>query len=144
MLEILVLISLGRSIANKAQEKGRSGVGYIFLLLALWIGGEIFGAILGVVISMAVLGDEEPNMLLAYGGALVGAVIGAVIAFQIVKALPPLHSHRDEYDEYDDRYEYPDDRGGRDRAGDRGRDDDQERDRGRERGQGRDPYRDRY
>src|SRR5262245_15871710 len=136
MLEILILIKLGTNIAAKAREKGRNSVGYVFLLLALWFGGEIFGAIVAAVISVAVLGDAEPNLLLVIAGGLGCAAIGAVIAFQIVKALPSLRSDDyEEYEEYDDRYEYPDDRN---QDAERDRDQDQDQERGRDRRRDRD------
>ncbi len=113
MIEILILINLSKSIAAKAREKGRSGTPFVFLLLALWIGGEVFAAIVAGVLSMVVMGDDEPNLLLVYPAAIAGAVIGAVIAFQIVKAIAPARSH----DDYDDDYERDDrrDRNERDR-----------------------------
>lgn len=96
MLEILILISLGRNIAAQARAKGRSGPAYVFLLLGFWFGGEILGAIAAAVISVAVTGEDEPNMLAMYVAALVTAIIGAVIAFKIVGALPPVETEFDE------------------------------------------------
>jgi membrane associated rhomboid family serine protease len=108
MIEILILISLSKNIAAKAREKGRSGGAFVVLLLALWIGGELFGAILGCVVSLVALDDDEPNMLMCYAGALGGAIVGAVVAFLIVKAIAPTYSRdEDDYERYDrdeDRY----------------------------------------
>ena len=36
MLEILILIALGKRIAAKARDKGRNGTAYVFLLLGMW------------------------------------------------------------------------------------------------------------
>ncbi len=103
MLEILILIGLSKSIAAKANAKGRSGTPFVLMLVGLWIGGEICGAILGVIISVSSNPKAtEPNMVLIYGGALAGAIIGAVISFVIVNSLADL-SRRDDYDDdYDD------------------------------------------
>ncbi|VTR93457.1 Membrane protein OS=Rhodopirellula sallentina SM41 GN=RSSM_01052 PE=4 SV=1 [Gemmata massiliana] len=118
MLEILILISLSKSIAAKAREKGRGGAPFVFLLLALWIGGEIFGGAAGGIISVIALGDDEPNLLLVYPLAIAGAAIGAVIAFQIVKSIAP--AYKGEYEDYaDDDY----DRDRQDRRDRRDRDD---------------------
>ena len=110
MLEILILISLSRNVAAKARAKGRSPAPFVIILLVLWIGGEVFAAIVAAVISTIVLGDAEPNLLLVYPAAILGAVVGAVVAFQIVKAIAPARTYGDyEDDDYDDRRERDDD-----------------------------------
>lgn len=109
MLEIFALISLGKNIAAKARVKGRRGGPFVLLLVVLWFGGEIFGAIVAGVVSMVALGDDEPNILILYLGAIPGAIIGAVVAFQIVKAITPASTRGD----YEDEYDRPD--GDRDR-----------------------------
>lgn len=106
MIEIFALISLGKNIAAKAREKGRSGGPFVLLLVVLWFVGEIFGAIVAGVVAMIALGDDEPNMLILYLGAIPGAIIGAVVAFQIVKAIAPANT-RGEYDD-EDEYDRPD------------------------------------
>src|SRR5262249_16297405 len=75
VLEILILISLGRNIAAQARAKGRSGPAYVFLLLGFWFGGEILGAIAAAVISVAVTGEGEPDKLAMYVTSLVTAII---------------------------------------------------------------------
>jgi hypothetical protein len=82
MLEILLLIYLCKHVGRKLRDKGRSPGMYQFLLVALWFGGEIFGAI----VAVAVLGLEGAG---GYLGALVGAPGGATIAFVIANSLPP-------------------------------------------------------
>ncbi|MBP3953962.1 hypothetical protein J8F10_01420 [Gemmata sp. G18] len=130
MIEILILIRLSKSIAAKAREKGRGGAPFVFLLLALWLGGEVFGTVIGMIISLAVLGDEEPNLLVMYPPAILGAIVGAVVAFQIVKAIAPAHTG--DYDDYerDDRDER---RGRSDRREHDDYDRDERRDRDRDR-----------
>ncbi len=100
MLEIFVIYKLCQKVGEIISEKGRKPIGYQILAAALWIGGEIFGAIFGTVICMAVLDQEEPG-LLVYLFAIIGAICGAGIAYAIAKMVSPLD---DEYqsDGYDD------------------------------------------
>jgi ribose/xylose/arabinose/galactoside ABC-type transport system permease subunit len=80
MIEIIVLIVLGRKLGDMAQERGRSkGWGALVLL---WVLGELIGAVIG----FAVTSDEVAPYLFA----LVGAGIGAGVAYLIVKNLSPL------------------------------------------------------
>jgi hypothetical protein len=88
MLEIPPLRALGKKIADNAGDKGYGPVGFVVLLVGLWFGGELFGAMLGVLLT--------GEVVVGYLFALFGAVVGAVTAFVIVALLP---SERDE-DEY--------------------------------------------
>ena len=80
MIEVIVLFKLVRGLSAMAEKKGRStawgGLGAV-----LWIGGEIFGFILGAVLT----GDDEGGM---YVLGLCGAVAGALTAYLIVLSLP--------------------------------------------------------
>jgi hypothetical protein len=103
VLEILILIGLGKNIASKANAKGRSGTAFVFMLLGLWFGGEIFGAILGVILAMGMDPHAaEPNFFIIWVCALVGAAIGAVIAFAIVNSLADLSRYDDDFDDRED------------------------------------------
>jgi hypothetical protein len=85
VLEILFLVYLCRKLGAILRAKGRSAGGYQFLLVVLWFGGEIFGA----VVTVAVLRmDGAP----AYLGALLGAAGGATLAFVIANSLGPVVS----------------------------------------------------
>jgi hypothetical protein len=84
MLEILLLIFLTRKIGAICEEKGRKAGGYKALTVVLWFGGEIAGAIIGVV---ATSGDGGA---LVYLLALFGAAVGAAISFAIVNSLTPI------------------------------------------------------
>ena len=87
MLEILLLIWLGRKIATMARERGRSSTGYVLMLVGLWVGGEIAGIIVG---SLLVQGRPGEFNGAAYIFALVGAAAGAIASFLIVKSLAPI------------------------------------------------------
>ena len=85
------------------------------MLAGLWIGGEIFGVIVGSVLAAVLTDGEGPGTLLVLASALACAIAGAVIAFQIAKNVPPL----DVDDEFYRGIEYADSQGVRERFGDR-------------------------
>ena len=86
MLEIIVLIFLTRQVGEIVEEKGRRSGWYKALTVVLWIGGEVIGAIVGLVVA-EVTGSGQ---FLMYLCALVGAALGAVLAFVIAKSLSPV------------------------------------------------------
>lgn len=103
MLEIVLLWAMGKKVALIANAKGRSGTPYVFLLLGLWFGGQIGGAILGFVIGIVSNPHEEPSVGLMYVVGLLGAAVGAILTFVIVNSLSPIQTYDDEYDDYDIR-----------------------------------------
>lgn len=80
MLEIILIIAFSRKLSTMAKERGHSGA-WGLLGAGMWIGGEIFGIVLGFL-----LGAEE---LALYGMGIVCALIGVAISFGIVKSLEP-------------------------------------------------------
>lgn len=84
MLEILALTALTRRIGNTVETKGHNSFNYKALAVALWLGGEIVGAILG---AMMTSGNESARCFI-YIMALIGAAVGAVIANTIAENLP--------------------------------------------------------
>ena len=86
MLEVLLLVFLGKRIARMMRNKGRSPVGYVFMLVGLWIGGEILGAFGTAALAV----DSGGPGFLPYIGALAGAALGATTAFAIAAALAPV------------------------------------------------------
>ena len=82
MLEIILVAGLAVWIGKIAKGKGRSGGGYIAMLIGLWIGGEIAGAVIGFSVGLEVYA--------IYGLAILGAIAGAVITFVVVACLSPL------------------------------------------------------
>jgi hypothetical protein len=103
MLEIILVVWLSKKIAATMKDKGRSPAGYVVLFVLLWFGGEIAGAVVGMVITAM----HNPRALDldfnigVYMFALIGAACGAGIAFLIVHTVPPLEQWPD-----DDDYEY--------------------------------------
>jgi hypothetical protein len=90
MLEIFIVFRLCRALGNKLREKERNPLGYQFLLVALWIVGEIMGGIVGFVVGAIANNGDEPSLLFSYGGALLGAACGAGLVFFIAHQLPSL------------------------------------------------------
>jgi uncharacterized protein (TIGR03067 family) len=88
VLEVIILITLGRNIADRARSKGKSGVRAVVLLLVLWFVGEAAGLIAGYLLARLLGGAEWSYPLFCYGliycGALIGAIAGARLAFTIV------------------------------------------------------------
>jgi hypothetical protein len=84
MLEILAVLALmsyvGRIVAKKGYAKGK----YQLMTAGLWIGGEIAGAVIGLLIT----GNYTSPGLGAYVIALIGAAIGAAIAYAHANNLP--------------------------------------------------------
>jgi hypothetical protein len=98
VLEILVLWKLASSLAEKCKAKGHPATGYVCMLIALWIVGEILGFIAGVALNLTTgsAGGEPPVLLFVLFG-YGGAAIGACIAFVIVGSLSD-QRRRLEYD----------------------------------------------
>lgn len=80
MLEIIGMIVFGLKLAAKAREKGRSGV-WGLLGVGMWIGGELFGLVLGALLGLELL------PMMAIGWAC--AIAGAVVSYFIVSSLEP-------------------------------------------------------
>jgi hypothetical protein len=102
MLEIILLIVMGKRLGTILRAKGRRPGGYQFLMVIFWFGGEILGAVVGAGIAFLTHPDvEELPLAPIYLMALVGAILGMVSIFAIAKALrpvePPAADGRDEY-----------------------------------------------
>ena len=80
MLEILLLVWLGRKLAETAKLRGHSGW-WAALGICFWIAGEILGFFLGGMFGL----DTLP----AYPIAMVLAALGAFTAYVVISKLPP-------------------------------------------------------
>ena len=79
MLEILLIIWLGKKLSALAKERGRSGA-WAALGIGFWFFGEIVGFFIGGMLGFEGLG--------AYPIALVLAAMGAGVGYFIVANLP--------------------------------------------------------
>ncbi len=82
MLEIIFLIWFGRKLASIATAKGRAGT-WALLGVGMWVGGEIFGFVLGMLLGLDLGG---------YALALGCAGAGAFVSYGIVSSLEPIES----------------------------------------------------
>jgi membrane protein DedA with SNARE-associated domain len=102
MLEIFIVYRLAKSIGDKVAAKGHKRFGYQLMLVALWIGGEIAGMVVGIVLQLAMAGgvaeeSETGFPWMAYLCALAGAALGAFIAFAIANSVAPVQNDDDFY-----------------------------------------------
>ncbi len=77
MIEIIIIITLGKSISRMAKAKGLSSGKYVTIMVLLWFGLEITGIVIGTI----AFGEG----LAAYPLGLLGAAIGATLGYQIAK-----------------------------------------------------------
>lgn len=85
MLEIILLFVMCKNIGQIVRKKGRRPFGFQLLLVGMWFGGEIVGALLGTIATTIIDGRYEGVGLLAYISALLCAGVGAWLAFQIAR-----------------------------------------------------------
>ncbi len=76
MLEILAIIFLGKKNAANAVARGREPGGFVALTIAIWLGMELIGAIIGKALGLG---------LGAYALALLFAVGGGILSYYITK-----------------------------------------------------------
>lgn len=81
MLEILILFNLTKKNTATATEKGRPGILFGFLTVALWIFCELMVVILGTLFL-----DVDLYVVAILG--LLGGITGGAISYAITKLLP--------------------------------------------------------
>jgi hypothetical protein len=91
VVELIVIIGLARSIVSRCKAKGRSAAGWVVLYFVLWLGGEIIGGVIGLLLS----GGKIDSGAAVCG--LVGAAVGILIAFIIVNNLPTVETEEEYY-----------------------------------------------
>ncbi len=88
MIEIFVLVTMGRSIASTVRRKGHQPGPFVLLTVVLWIAGEFGGFFLARAILKLAM-PTSPGCLL-YGFALCGAGLGASIAYWVAAKARPV------------------------------------------------------
>ncbi len=91
MLEILFLVYLGKQLGKMLRAKGRSAGWFQVLLVVLWVGGELAGAITVMMLTPGGSGELDAA---AYVGALFGAACGAAVVFINDRSLAPVDQVR--------------------------------------------------
>ena len=84
MLELVGIIVLAKAIKRIVNEKGLRAFRYVLLLVILWLGFEVIGLYVGMII----FGDVMIGYLLAFPGA----ALGAYISYQVAKNAQPVNS----------------------------------------------------
>jgi hypothetical protein len=84
MLEILAIFYLCRLNGRIVERKGHKSGRYKLLTVLLWIGGELLGGVLALIL---VNGSEATGLVYLF--ALGGAVAGAALSCLMVNRLPP-------------------------------------------------------
>jgi hypothetical protein len=85
-MDLAILIGLCFLLNKMLKAKGRSPAGYILLLVVLWLGGDVFGAVVGLVLS-GFLGVALPDptcLFIIAACALPAAAAAAAVPFVIV------------------------------------------------------------
>jgi hypothetical protein len=85
MLEVLLLVYLGKSLGRILRAKGRSAGWYQALMVVAWIGGQIVGMLSGMMIN----GSDKVDGTV-YIGSLLGGVLCVTAVFILAKALGPV------------------------------------------------------
>jgi len=80
MLEVFAIIFLSKKFGGIADDKGHSRGLFIALTIIFWVGGEIAGMLLGLIVF-------EEEGLIMYAFAILGAGLGALTVFLIASSL---------------------------------------------------------
>src|SRR5438067_1265991 len=89
MLEWYFLSRLCSSLGDMLRSKGRNPLPFQILLVALWIGGEIAGFVVGLIIGFVVMDNEDVAWLFGVGGVVAGAACAGGFVFLLAKGIPP-------------------------------------------------------
>jgi hypothetical protein len=87
LIEIIAVIILCRNNARNAKELSKSGGAAIAYTIAFWLGFEILGSIIAILLGF--------NIPAVYIIALVFAVVGAIIANIISRTGKPIKAEAD-------------------------------------------------
>lgn len=86
MLEIIILWHFCKKIGLLARQRDRRAIGYQLLLIGMWFGMEMIGAVAGFTISG---GNPGIAYLFAVGGAVGGLIAAMMIAKSRTTAVAP-------------------------------------------------------
>ena len=99
MLEIFLLIHLGKKLAAKARRRNWAGWPWVILLVLGWFGGLLAGAIASTVAYLATHpGEQEAPLLLVLASGYAVAACVATGLFVVVGLLPG-ETPDEEYDD---------------------------------------------
>jgi hypothetical protein len=109
VLEIILLVVLGKNIAARARAKNRNPTGYVLVLVFGWFILGFGGGMVTGIVGMAVWGNEDAWLGYFLPGYLLGVASAIGPAYCLIGMTSPLRRRRrdDEYDDYDDDYDRP-------------------------------------
>jgi len=104
VIDIPILILVGRHIARIVQRKNRSPRRYVWLLILAWYGGASLGGYsAGVIDKTAGIGASKQNPpVVLICGAILGALAGLVVTYMVVRASRPADQEGAEFEDYED------------------------------------------
>jgi hypothetical protein len=82
MLEIIALVYLGKEIKKIVEAKGLKATKYIVIMITLWVGLELTGAIVGTLVA----GEQQLTMYLF---AITGAAFGGYLSYRVAVNAEP-------------------------------------------------------
>ncbi len=88
MLEIFIVWALVIRVGSRVEGKGYKSGWYKALAVVLFVAGQLFGTVAGVLVA----GASEAGQCLVYPFSLLGAITGAGIALLVANWLPPVGS----------------------------------------------------
>lgn len=90
MLEIVLLHRLCRGVGRFTQAKGLPKVWFQALVIAAWIGGEVYGGVASAMLHAMTtpMGHHEAPLGLMYASAVLCAACGAGLIFGLAWLLP--------------------------------------------------------
>ena len=104
MLEIFLLIFLGKRLAAKARSRGYAGWPWVVLLVPGWFGSLFVGVVVASIAYLATHPNEEgaPMLLLIPAAYAVAGCVAAGL-FLVVGLLPDRRPDDQDDEEYDER-----------------------------------------
>ena len=83
MIQLGILLSLALIMLTQARRAGRSGVGFLLLLVVLWFMGGMIGDLLSAIMIRGLYNPDSPSplLLIVLLFPIVGSMLGAMAAF---------------------------------------------------------------
>lgn len=87
MLEILLVLSLCRSVGGRLEDKGYPSAWYQFFVIIAWFGGQFVGAF-AAALACAVLDNGREHLGFVHWSSLFGSSLAVGLVVWFASALP--------------------------------------------------------